>query len=126
MLPVARLCSSLDSLIRCASPPESVGRRLPELDVAESDVGQRLHVPLDRRDVLEELERLVDAHLEDVGDRAALVLHLQRLAVVPAALADLARDVDVGQEVHLDLDLAVAGAVLAPPAAHVEREPPGW
>ena len=91
-------------------------RRLAELDVAEPDVGQRLHVPRDRRDVLEELERLVDAHLEHVGDRAALVLHLERLAVVAPPLADLARDVHVGQEVHLDLDLAVAGAVLAPAA----------
>ena len=66
---------------------------------------------------------LVDAHLEDVRDRAALVPHLERLAVVAVALAHLARDVDVGEEVHLDLDLTVARAVLAPPAANVEREP---
>ncbi len=40
-------------------------------------------------------------------------------------MADLAGDVDVGQEVHLDLDGAVAGAGLAAAAAHVEGEPPG-
>ena len=65
---------------------------------------------------------LVDPHLEDVGDRLALVLHFERLRVVALALADLARHVDVGQEVHLDLDDAVALAGLAAPALDVERE----
>src|SRR6266550_1306891 len=55
-------------------------RGLPELDVAEPDIGEGLHLPLDRRDVLEELERFVHAHLEDVADASALVLDLERLA----------------------------------------------
>src|SRR6202035_1910846 len=55
----------------------------------------------------------------------ALEQHLQRLAVVALALADIAGDVDVGQEVHLDLDDAVALAGLAAAALDVEREPPG-
>jgi hypothetical protein len=38
----------------------------------------------------------------------ALELHLQRLAVVALAVAFLAGDIDIGQEVHLDLDQAVA------------------
>jgi hypothetical protein len=38
---------------------------------------------------------------------------LERLAVVALALADLTGDVDVGQELHLDLQDAVALAVLA-------------
>ena len=66
--------------------------------------------------------RLLDRHVEDVGDRRAFVRDLQRLAVVAAAAADIARDVDVGQEVHLDLDLPVALARLAASALHVERE----
>src|SRR5699024_12014292 len=41
------------------------------------------------------------------------------------ALADLAGDVDVREEVHLDLDEAVAGAGLAPAAPDVEAEPAG-
>ena len=52
----------------------------------------------------------------------SLIAHLQRLAVVALALADVAGDVDVGQEVHLDLDHAVALAGLAAPALDVERE----
>ena len=56
---------------------------------------------------------------------SALVGDLQRLAVVALAPADLARDVDVGKEMHLDLDLPVAGTGLAPAPLHVEREAAG-
>ena len=58
----------------------------------------------------EELGGLLDRHVEHLGDGLALVVDLERLAVVAGAVADLARDVDVGQEVHLDLDRAVAGS----------------
>ena len=60
-----------------------------------------------------------------LGDVLALVEDLQRLAVVARAVADVAGHVDVGQEVHLDLEHAVALAGLAAPAGHVEREAPG-
>jgi hypothetical protein len=40
-------------------------------------------------------------------------------------VALVAGDIDVGQEVHLDLDEAVALARLAPPALDVEAEAPG-
>ena len=52
-------------------------------------------------------------------------LDLQRLAVVAAALAGVAGDVDVGQEVHLDLQQSVALAGLAAAALHVEAEAAG-
>ena len=83
-------------------------RGLAEPDVAEPDGVQRLQAAADLRDVLEELERLLDRHVEHVGDALALELHLERLAVVALAVALLAGHVDVGQEVHLDLDLPVA------------------
>ena len=54
--------------------------------------------------------------------RLALELHLERFAVVAFAVARLARHVDVGEEVHLDLDQAVALARLAPAALDVEAE----
>jgi hypothetical protein len=47
---------------------------------------------------LEELERLVGGHVEHLGDVLALVEHLERLAVVALAAADLAGDVDVGRK----------------------------
>ena len=100
-------------------------RRLAEADVVEADVVQGLQPPGDLRDRREELDRLADRHLEHVGDRLALVADLERLAVVAAAVALLAGHVDVGQEVHLDLDLAVAAADLAAPALDVEANRPG-
>ena len=69
--------------------------------------------------------RLLDAHLEHLGDVLALVADLERLAVVALALADLAGHVHVGQEVHLDLDLPVALAGLAAAALDVEAEAAG-
>ena len=97
-------------------------RRLAEVDVAEADVEQGLELGADLGDRREELERLGDGHLEHVRDGLALVVDLEGLAVVALALADLARDVDVGQELHLDLQDAVALAVLAASALDVEAE----
>ncbi len=83
------------------------------------------HLVADAGDGLEEFDRVLDRHVEHVGDRLALELHLQRLAVVALAVADVAGDVDVGQEVHLDLQQAVAGAFLAAAALDVEAEAAG-
>ena len=86
---------------------------------------ERAQLGLDRGDVLENVERLVDGHLEDVGDGVPAELHLLHLARVARAMAYLARHVDVRQKLHLDLDDPVALTVLAPPALHVEAEPAG-
>ena len=118
--PLLQLAGELDPLRLAAGQGR---RRLAQPHVPEADVDQRLEVPVDRRDRLEEVGRLLDRHVQHLGDGAALVVHLEGLPVVPGALADLARDVDVRQEVHLDLDGAVAGAVLAAAALDVEREP---
>ena len=56
------------------------------------------------------------------ADRIVAEFHFQGFAVVALALADIALDIDVGQEVHLDLDDAVALAGLAAPALDVEAE----
>src|SRR5690606_32703751 len=91
----------------------------------EADVDQRAQVPRDALDRREEVDGLLDRHVEDLGDGLALVVDLERLAVVPGSVAHLAWDVHVGQEVHLDLDGAVTAARLAPTALDVERESPG-
>jgi hypothetical protein len=72
-----------------------------------------------------ELAGLLDGHVQNVGDGLALVGSAQGLGVVAAALADLARHVDVGEEVHLYPDLTVAPARLAAATLHVEGEPAG-
>src|SRR5437588_1214830 len=101
------------------------GGGLAEADVAESDGVEGLEPAPDLGDVLEEREGFLDGHGEDVGDAPSLEADLERLAVVAASVTLLAGDVDVGQEVHLDLDLAVAAADLAAPALDVEAEAPG-
>src|SRR5690606_37402356 len=99
-------------------------RALADPDVAQADLLERLEIAVNAADRLEELGGLADRHLEHVGDRLALVLHREGLAVVPRSPADLARHIDVGQEVHLDLDRAVVLAVLAATALDVEAEAP--
>src|SRR5438477_12133581 len=55
-----------------------------------------------------------------VAHRLSLQPHLERLTVVAPALADLARDIDVREEVHLDLHETVTLARLAPAPLDVE------
>ncbi len=120
--PVARRDSSVDELDPLGLAAGQGRGRLAEVDVAEPDVVERLQLAAHVRDRREEVERLGDRHLEDVRDRLALVVDLERLPVVALARADLARDVDVRQELHLDLEDAVALAVLAATALDVEAE----
>ena len=98
---------------------------LPEPHVPETDVDERLHVSGDGRLVREEIERLRDRHVENLGDVLPLERDVEGVAVVPGPLAHLARHVDVGQEVHLDLDGAVTRTCLATSPCHVETETAG-
>src|SRR4029077_13703158 len=116
----AELFRQLDPLRPTAG---QLRRRLPQPDITEANLAERLQLPLDLRNAIEELGRLLDAHVEHVGDRLAAIGDLERLLVVAFALANLAGHVNVRQEVHLDLDDAVALAVLAAAALDVEAEP---
>ena len=116
-------CSSVASLIRCASPPDSSVAGWPRVEVAQPDLAQRAQAAGDRRDVGEELRRVVDGQRQHVGDRPAAVADLERLGVVPGAVADRARRVGAGQEQQLDGDEALALAVRAAAALDVEGEP---
>src|SRR5688500_366980 len=97
-------------------------RGLADMDVAEADLLQHRQLVADRRDGAEELDAFLNRHLKDIGNRLAFESYFQGLAVVALALALVALDIDVGQEVHLDLDDAVALAGLAAAALHVEGE----
>ena len=72
--------------------------------------------------MFEERKRVLDRHVEDLGDVLPPVGDLERLAVVAPPSANLTGNVHVGKEVHLDFDLAVALAGLAAAAAHIEAE----
>ena len=80
---------------------------------------------MNRSDRLEELGRVLDRHIEHLGNGLALVMHLECLAVVARALAYLARHVHVGQEVHLDLEGAITRTRFAAATFDVERESAG-
>ena len=99
--------------------------RLAQPDVAEADVGQGLQRPDHLGLVREEDEGLVDRHVEQVGDRAAAVGHLQDVGAEPAPPAVRAGDVDVREKLHLDPLEPVAAARLAAAAGRVERKVPG-
>src|SRR5207237_187930 len=66
-------------------------RRLAQVKVAQAHVAQRLQLLPHLGHVREEVGGLRHGHVEHVGDRGALVLHLQRLAVVAAPAAAFAR-----------------------------------
>ena len=122
--PVDRLPSSpsqFDSLCLTAG---QCWRRLPELQVSQPDGVQRFQEPQYLRDVLEELDRVGDVHVQDLGDVLVLELHLQRFEVEPPPLAHGARHPNVREEIHLQLRRPVALARLAPTFGHVETEPP--
>ena len=80
---------------------------------------------LNLRNIFEKLQRFVDGHVEQVGNRVALVAHGERFGVVAAAAADFAGDVHVGQKIHFDAAQAVALAGFAAAAFHVEAEAAG-
>ena len=86
------------------------------MNVAETDIDQGLEPLFDLRDGLEHRQGVGDGKLEKVGDAVTLVLHGEGLVVVAAAATDLAKHIDIGQEVHLDaaLAFALAGFAAAP------------
>ena len=127
--------AGVDELGRELQPLRLAARQrrhgLPERQVLEPDVDERLQARAHGVVAREVVERLGDRHLEHVGDRlrhAALPkreLHLEHLAAIAAAVALGAAQIDVAQELHLDVLEAVAGARGATPVPGVEAERPG-
>ncbi len=73
--------------------------------------------------LLTHYEDFLHCHVQHVGDGLFLIFDFQRLPVVTCTLADLAGDVDIRQEVHLDLEDTVALAGLAAASPDVKAEP---
>ena len=99
-----------------------LGGGLAQLHIGEAHVVKSLELVVDAGQIFKEGQGFVHGHIQHLVDVLALILDFQGLPVVALTLADLAGDVDVREEVHLDLDEAVSGAGLAPPAPHVEGE----
>ncbi len=102
-------------------------RRLAEFDVAQTDILERLQAFDDTSfgrgiDFAEKFNSLVDGHVEHVVDIFATIFNLEYVVFETATVARLARDCDVGHELHLDGDDAVAFTLFATSAFGVKRE----
>src|SRR3546814_10095282 len=73
---------------------------LPDLDIAKADLRQHRHFVADGGNGLEEFHRVFHRHVQHVGDGHALELYFEGFAIVARAVADVAGDVDVRQEVQ--------------------------
>ena len=98
------------------------GCGLTQANVAQAHVHEGVQVARNRGERGEELCGFFHGHFEHVGNGLALVVHFEGFAVVALAVAGFAGHVDVRQEVHFNLQGAVAGAVLAAAALDVEGE----
>ena len=114
-----QLASQLDALGFAAGQR---GRGLTQLDVVESHIVEGLQFVAYLRDVLEQLQQLLDIHFENLGDGLLLELHLQRFAVVAVTFADGTGHPHVGQKVHFEPIGTVPLAGFATPARDVETE----
>ena len=99
-------------------------RRLTKPNVPQAHLMERAEGPVDLPMVFEEWKGLIDGHLEDVMDRLPLPFHFEGLSIVTGALADVAGDPDIREEVHLQLDRSSPAAGLTTTSSHVEREAP--
>src|SRR5882672_2923972 len=110
----------------------SAGKRrtgLTQTEVAESHVGEQAHRVVYAALGCEELERIVDTHGKGLADALALEQDAQGLGVEAFAAADVAENLDIGQEAHLDALHSLTLAGLAAAAGRIEgksagREPP--
>ena len=117
--PLAQLRRQLDPL---GFSSGKLRGRLPQPDIGKSHIVEGLHLPLNARHMVEEFQRLLDRHVQHVVDGLALVFYFQRLPVVPLSAAHLTGHINVREEMHLDLQDAVAGTGLAPAALYIEAE----
>ena len=97
---------------------------LPQFDVAKAHILQHFYLVQNRRYVLEKLHRVVDRHVQHIGNALTFVAHFKRFAVVSLTVTLLAGHVNVRQEVHLDGFVAVALTCLAATALHIKGKTP--
>ncbi len=103
--------------------PSGQGRsRLPQADIGQPHVHQRLQLAGDARHWLEERQRVFHRHLQHLVDVLALVAHLQCFAVIALALAHITGHIDIRQEVHLHLGDTIALTGFAASTLHIEAE----
>jgi hypothetical protein len=101
------------------------GGGLSETDVAEADLVEDVKLVDDLWVAGEVDECLLDGHVEDVVDVLAFVADVEDGGFVACSVTFFAGEFDVGEELHLDGDGAVAFADVAAAAGDVEGEVSG-
>src|SRR6476620_10391690 len=96
---------------------------LAESEIAQAYVEQRIKLFRDGRHIAKESRGFVHRQIEYICNILAFVRDLERFAVVALASANIAFDINVGQEMHLDFDQSSALAILATTAFDIETEP---
>ena len=116
---LGKLGRKLDSLRLAARKGRG---RLPDLDVAETNVVKGLELSCELRHIVKKLQSLLHGHIEHVKDVFALVFDFKGVLVVAFTVAGVAGHVNVGEKVHLDTANAVALAHLTASALDVKGE----
>ena len=98
-------------------------RGLAQLHIGQSHIIKCLDLPADGRQILKKGHRLLHGHVQHIINILTFIFYFQRLSVITPAAADLTGHIDIRQEMHLDLDDAVAAAGFASAALHIETEP---
>src|SRR6266568_353294 len=120
--PACKFRCQLDAL--CLATREG-GGWLAQAHITQTYIIECLHFVEDRRYVREEAQRLFYRHVQYIGNILALVVYLQRLAIVAFAFAHLARHIDIGQEIHLDFHDALTLTGFASPPLDIKGEAAG-
>ena len=100
------------------------GGRLAQSDVTQAHFHQGLQLACQVGHRAKKRQGVFHRHVQYVRDVFALVLHLQGFAVVALAVTNIARHIDIGQEVHFHFHHAVALAGGATTTFHVEGKTP--
>src|SRR3990172_2775311 len=106
-------------------PAGKRGSGLPEAEIAEADLLENLQAVDDLVHAGEKLQRLANRHAENFVDVFLAEADIEHGALKARAAAFLAQQLDVGQELHLDGDGAVALAGFAAASGDIEGKVAG-
>src|SRR2546429_236498 len=91
---------------RAGIPAPVRRRRLAQAEIAEANLVEHLEPPKYFRRAAEKGERLAHRQIEHLVNRAAAIADLEHLRLEPLAVALIAGNEHVGEELHLDAHLA--------------------
>jgi hypothetical protein len=100
-------------------------RWLAKANITETNGVERLQGTVNFSMVFEEFNRFSHWHFENIMNGTTSPLHLQTFSRVPLAVANIARDPNIGKEIHFQFDRTSSTARFAAAAFDVETEMSG-